>query len=66
MKYTINQHLSNLKKSQKKWSDPLILISRTKRSKNRDPNAYRYKWSNGSKNFQEHLEHFVSEQKSGF
>ncbi|KAJ4700128.1 Protein Ycf2, partial [Melia azedarach] len=33
---------------------------------NRDPNAYRYKWSNGSKNFQEHLEHFVSEQKSRF
>ncbi|KAK8327695.1 hypothetical protein V6Z12_A11G200200 [Gossypium hirsutum] len=36
------------------------------RSMNRDPNAYRYKWSNGSKNFQEHLEHFVSEQKSRF
>lgn len=33
---------------------------------NRDPNAYRYKWSNGSKNFQEHLEHFISEQKSRF
>ncbi|THG16604.1 hypothetical protein TEA_021374 [Camellia sinensis var. sinensis] len=33
---------------------------------NRDPDAYRYKWSNGSKNFQEHLEHFVSEQKSRF
>nr|YP_010892211.1 hypothetical chloroplast RF2 [Ludwigia hyssopifolia]YP_010892228.1 hypothetical chloroplast RF2 [Ludwigia hyssopifolia]WJO89907.1 hypothetical chloroplast RF2 [Ludwigia hyssopifolia]WJO89924.1 hypothetical chloroplast RF2 [Ludwigia hyssopifolia] len=63
MKYTINQHLSNLKKSQKKWSDPLIFISRTERSVNRDPNAYRYKWSNGSKNFQEH---FVSEQKSRF
>nr|YP_009696203.1 Ycf2 [Kissenia capensis]YP_009696220.1 Ycf2 [Kissenia capensis]QEJ82967.1 Ycf2 [Kissenia capensis]QEJ82968.1 Ycf2 [Kissenia capensis] len=66
MKYTINQHLSNLKKSQKKWFDPLIFISRTERSMNRDPNAYRYKWSNGSKNFQEHLEHFVSEQKSHF
>ena len=66
MKYTINQHLSNLKKSQKKWFDPLILISRTERSMNRDPNAYRYKWSNGGKNFQEHLEHFVSEQKSRF
>ncbi|TYJ04299.1 hypothetical protein E1A91_A12G082600v1 [Gossypium mustelinum] len=66
MKYTINQHLSNLKKSQKKWFDPLILISRTERSMNRDPNAYRYKWSNGSKNFQEHLEHFVFEQKSRF
>nr|DAD34272.1 TPA_asm: hypothetical protein HUJ06_004912 [Nelumbo nucifera] len=64
MKYTINQHLSNLKKSQKKWFDPLI--SRTERSMNRDPDAYRYKWSNGSKNFQEHLEHFVSEQKSRF
>nr|YP_010586903.1 Ycf2 protein [Morina chinensis]YP_010586920.1 Ycf2 protein [Morina chinensis]UZZ44988.1 Ycf2 protein [Morina chinensis]UZZ45005.1 Ycf2 protein [Morina chinensis] len=63
MKYTINQHLSNLKKSQKRWSDPLILISRTERSMNRDPDAYRYKWSNGSKNFQEH---FVSEQKSRF
>nr|YP_009567755.1 Ycf2 [Nyssa yunnanensis]YP_009567771.1 Ycf2 [Nyssa yunnanensis]QBB87243.1 Ycf2 [Nyssa yunnanensis]QBB87259.1 Ycf2 [Nyssa yunnanensis] len=66
MKYTINQHLSNLKKSQKKWFDPLIFISRTERSLNRDPNAYRYKWSNGSKKFQEHLEHFVSEQKSRF
>nr|YP_010881724.1 Ycf2 protein [Turpinia affinis]YP_010881743.1 Ycf2 protein [Turpinia affinis]QHE50544.1 hypothetical protein RF2 [Staphylea trifolia]QHE50563.1 hypothetical chloroplast RF2 [Staphylea trifolia]WIA69217.1 Ycf2 protein [Turpinia affinis]WIA69236.1 Ycf2 protein [Turpinia affinis] len=66
MKYTINQHLSNLKKSQKKSFDPLIFISRTERSMNRDPNAYRYKWSNGSKNFQEHLEHFVSEQKSRF
>nr|YP_009892848.1 Ycf2 [Biscutella vincentina]YP_009892868.1 Ycf2 [Biscutella vincentina]QKK39221.1 Ycf2 [Biscutella vincentina]QKK39241.1 Ycf2 [Biscutella vincentina] len=66
MKDTINQHLSNLKKSQKKWFDPLIFLSRTGRSINRDPNAYRYKWSNGSKNFQEHLEHFVSERKSRF
>nr|YP_009557433.1 hypothetical protein RF2 [Kewa sp. GY-2019]QBC72106.1 hypothetical protein RF2 [Kewa sp. GY-2019] len=65
-KYTINQHLSNLKKSQKKWFDPLIWISRTERFMNRDPDAYRYKWFNGSKNFQEHLEHFVSEQKSRF
>nr|AYP31976.1 hypothetical chloroplast RF21 [Canna iridiflora] len=64
MKYTINQHLSNLKKSQKKWFDPLI--SRTGGSMNRDPDVYRYKWSNGSKNFQEHLEHFVSEQKNRF
>nr|QHB79507.1 hypothetical protein RF2 [Ruppia sinensis]QHB79508.1 hypothetical protein RF2 [Ruppia sinensis] len=64
MKYTINQHLSNLKKSQKKWFDPLI--SRTERSTNRDPDAYRYKWSNRSKNLQEHLEHFVSEQKNRF
>nr|YP_010349193.1 hypothetical protein Ycf2 [Iris x hollandica]UNV38079.1 hypothetical protein Ycf2 [Iris x hollandica] len=54
MKYMINQHLSNLKKSQKKWFAPLI--SRTERSK----------WSNGSKNLQEHLEHFVSEQKDRF
>nr|ATL61253.1 Ycf2 [Theligonum cynocrambe] len=66
MKYRINQHLSNLKKSQKKWFDPLIFISRTERSMNRDLGAYRYKGSNGSKNFQEHLEHFVSEQKSRF
>nr|YP_010239501.1 Ycf2 [Corydalis bungeana]YP_010239518.1 Ycf2 [Corydalis bungeana]QTF74871.1 Ycf2 [Corydalis bungeana]QTF74888.1 Ycf2 [Corydalis bungeana] len=66
MKYTINQHLSNLKQSQKKWFDPLIFLSRTERSRNWDPNAYRYKWSNGSKNFQEHLEHFISEQKSRF
>nr|YP_010317007.1 hypothetical protein RF2 [Rhomboda moulmeinensis]YP_010317023.1 hypothetical protein RF2 [Rhomboda moulmeinensis]QXO05195.1 Ycf2 [Rhomboda lanceolata]QXO05212.1 Ycf2 [Rhomboda lanceolata]QXO05281.1 Ycf2 [Rhomboda moulmeinensis]QXO05298.1 Ycf2 [Rhomboda moulmeinensis]UNB13658.1 hypothetical protein RF2 [Rhomboda moulmeinensis] len=61
MKYTINQHLSNLKKSQKKWFDSLI--SRTERSMNWDPDAYRYKWPNGSKNFQEH---FVSEQKNPF
>nr|YP_010420908.1 hypothetical protein RF2 [Urera robusta]YP_010420925.1 hypothetical protein RF2 [Urera robusta]USG54628.1 hypothetical protein RF2 [Urera robusta]USG54645.1 hypothetical protein RF2 [Urera robusta] len=60
MKYTINQHLSNLKKSQKKWFDPLIFLSRTERSMNRDPN---YKWSNGGKNLQEH---FISEQKSRF
>nr|WJZ23256.1 Ycf2 [Tetracme quadricornis]WJZ23275.1 Ycf2 [Tetracme quadricornis] len=66
MKDTINQHLSNLKKSQKKWFDPLIFLSRTERSINRDPNAYRYKWSNGSKNLQEHLEHFGSERKSRF
>nr|YP_009895533.1 Ycf2 [Diptychocarpus strictus]YP_009895552.1 Ycf2 [Diptychocarpus strictus]QKK41993.1 Ycf2 [Diptychocarpus strictus]QKK42012.1 Ycf2 [Diptychocarpus strictus] len=72
IKDTINQHLANLKKrkSQKKWFDPLIFLSRTEseseRSINRDPNAYRYKWSNGSKNFQEHLEHFVSERKSRF
>ncbi|CAN4090354.1 unnamed protein product [Withania somnifera] len=60
MKYTINQYLSNLKKeSEKKWFEPLILISRTERSMNRDPNAYRYKWSNGSKNFREHLERSV-------
>ncbi|KAL5985168.1 Protein Ycf2 [Asimina triloba] len=64
IKYTINQHLSNLKKNQKKWLDPLIF--RTERSMNRDPNAYRYKWSSGSKNFQEHLEHFISEQKRRF
>nr|YP_010010810.1 hypothetical chloroplast RF21 [Tibetia himalaica]QOI00429.1 hypothetical chloroplast RF21 [Tibetia himalaica] len=65
-KPTINQHFSNLKKSQKKWFDPLIWISRTERSMNRDPNAYRYKWSNGTKNFQENLEHFISEQNSRF
>ncbi|KAL6496715.1 Protein Ycf2 [Orobanche hederae] len=64
IKYTINQHLSKLKKSQKKWFDPLILISRTERSMS--PDAYRYKWSNGIKNFQEHLEYFVYEQKSRF
>nr|YP_009968158.1 hypothetical protein RF2 [Actinidia setosa]YP_009968177.1 hypothetical protein RF2 [Actinidia setosa]QMX77256.1 hypothetical protein RF2 [Actinidia setosa]QMX77277.1 hypothetical protein RF2 [Actinidia setosa] len=63
MKYTINQHLSTLNKRKKKGYDPLISAYRTERSKNRDP---RYKWYNGSKNFQEHLEHFVSEQKSRF
>nr|QTI91282.1 Ycf2 [Leuchtenbergia principis] len=65
-KYTINQHLSNLKKSQKKWFDPLIFISRTERFMNRDPDAYRYKGFNRNKNFQEHLERFLSEQKSRF
>ncbi|KAL6496623.1 Protein Ycf2 [Orobanche hederae] len=64
IKYMINQHLSNLKKSQNKWFDLLLFIYRTERSTNRDPDAYRYKGSNGSKNFQEHLEHFVSEHKS--
>ncbi|KAK4721709.1 hypothetical protein R3W88_011942 [Solanum pinnatisectum] len=33
---------------------------------NRDLDAYRYKWSKGSKSFQEHLEQSVSEQKSHF
>ncbi|AES62625.1 Ycf2-like protein [Medicago truncatula] len=33
---------------------------------NKDPNAYKYKWSNGSKNFQEQLDHFISEQNSRF
>ncbi|KAL6529135.1 hypothetical protein OROHE_014879 [Orobanche hederae] len=32
----------------------------------RYPDAYRYKWSNGIKNFQEHLEYFGYEQKSHF
>nr|YP_009996492.1 hypothetical chloroplast RF21 [Astragalus laxmannii]QNQ65881.1 hypothetical chloroplast RF21 [Astragalus laxmannii]WDD39443.1 hypothetical chloroplast RF21 [Astragalus mongholicus var. dahuricus]WFG52249.1 hypothetical chloroplast RF21 [Astragalus laxmannii]WFG52325.1 hypothetical chloroplast RF21 [Astragalus laxmannii] len=68
MKYTINQHLSNWKKSQKKRFDPICWISRTEGSFNfnRDPNAYRYKWSNGTKNFQENLDHFISEQNSRF
>nr|YP_010880400.1 Ycf2 protein [Hygrophila ringens]WHU31339.1 Ycf2 protein [Hygrophila ringens] len=66
MKYTINRHLSNLKKSHTKWFDSLILISRTERFTNRDLDAYRYKCSNGSKNLQEHLEQFVSEQNSRF
>ncbi|KAJ8424312.1 hypothetical protein Cgig2_030338 [Carnegiea gigantea] len=61
--YMINQHLSNLKKSKKKWFDPLILISRAERFMNRDPDAYRYKWFNRIKNFQEH---FVSKQKCRF
>nr|YP_010042447.1 Ycf2 [Sphaerophysa salsula]QPB69677.1 Ycf2 [Sphaerophysa salsula] len=66
LKYTINQHLSNWKESQKKRFDPLIWISRTEGSTNRDPNAYRYKWSNGTENFQENLDHFISEQNSRF
>ncbi|KAL4344635.1 hypothetical protein AHAS_Ahas11G0198100 [Arachis hypogaea] len=33
---------------------------------NRDLNACRYRWSNGSKNFQEHLELLSSEQNSRF
>nr|YP_009435887.1 hypothetical chloroplast RF2 [Monopsis flava]YP_009435910.1 hypothetical chloroplast RF2 [Monopsis flava]ATG25976.1 hypothetical chloroplast RF2 [Monopsis flava]ATG26001.1 hypothetical chloroplast RF2 [Monopsis flava] len=56
MKYTVNHHLSNLKKSQKRWFNPLILISRTQRSMNRDPDAYRYKWSTWIE------KHFVFEQ----
>nr|YP_009434996.1 hypothetical chloroplast RF2 [Lobelia holstii]YP_009435021.1 hypothetical chloroplast RF2 [Lobelia holstii]ATG24997.1 hypothetical chloroplast RF2 [Lobelia holstii]ATG25024.1 hypothetical chloroplast RF2 [Lobelia holstii] len=63
MKYTINQHLSNLTKSQKRWFNPLILLSRTERSMNRDPDAYSYKWSTWLNNFQDL---FVSEQKSRF
>nr|QKV48131.1 hypothetical protein RF2 [Risleya atropurpurea]QKV48136.1 hypothetical protein RF2 [Risleya atropurpurea] len=64
IKYRINQHLLNLKKSQKKWFDPLI--SRTERFMTRDPYTFRYKWSDGSNNFQEYLEHFVSEQRNPF
>nr|UZC31140.1 hypothetical protein RF2 [Medicago coronata] len=59
-KYTINQHFSNGKKNQKN------LVYQTERSMNKDPNAYKYKWSNGSKNFREHLDHFISEQNSRF
>ena len=66
-KYTINQHFSNRKKKQKNWSLILIYqIYQTERSMNKDPNAYKYKWSNGSKNFQEQLDHFISEQNSRF
>ncbi|CAI8585201.1 unnamed protein product, partial [Vicia faba] len=65
-KHTINQRFSNLKKSQKKCFDRLIFIYRTERSVNKDPNAYKYKWSKGSTNFQEHLDHFISEQNSRF
>ncbi|KAL6517013.1 ATPase [Orobanche hederae] len=43
-----------------------FLISRIERSMSRHPDAYRYKWSNGIKNFQEHLEYFVYEQNSRF
>nr|YP_009767463.1 Ycf2 [Hedysarum semenovii]QIS98081.1 Ycf2 [Hedysarum semenovii]UWV18546.1 Ycf2 [Hedysarum semenovii] len=63
IKYTINPHFSNLKKSRKIWFHPPSLISR---GKNRDPNAYRYKWSNGTKNFQENGDHFISEQNTHF
>nr|YP_009770550.1 Ycf2 [Astragalus bhotanensis]QIT01252.1 Ycf2 [Astragalus bhotanensis]UWV18787.1 Ycf2 [Astragalus bhotanensis] len=66
MKYTINRHLSNWKKNQKKRFDPIFWISRTEGSINRDPNAYRYKWSNGTENFQENLDLFISEQNSRF
>nr|YP_009299626.1 hypothetical chloroplast RF21 [Pelargonium myrrhifolium]YP_009299670.1 hypothetical chloroplast RF21 [Pelargonium myrrhifolium]AJB99539.1 hypothetical chloroplast RF21 [Pelargonium myrrhifolium]AJB99585.1 hypothetical chloroplast RF21 [Pelargonium myrrhifolium] len=63
MKYTVNRHFSSFKKSRKKSFDPLLFIER---SMNRDPAAYRDKWSKGGKNFQEHLEDFVSEQKNRF
>nr|YP_010173238.1 hypothetical chloroplast RF2 [Medicago secundiflora]QSJ48419.1 hypothetical chloroplast RF2 [Medicago secundiflora] len=63
-KYTINQHFSNGKKNEKKW--PLILIYQPEISMNKDPNPYKYKWSNGSKNFKEQLDHFIFEQNSRF
>nr|YP_009758329.1 hypothetical chloroplast RF21 [Vavilovia formosa]QIN90136.1 hypothetical chloroplast RF21 [Vavilovia formosa] len=65
-KHMINQRFFNLKKSQKKCFDPLIFIYRTERSVKKDPNRYKYKCSKGSKNFQEHLDHFISEQNSRF
>nr|QBC71787.1 hypothetical protein RF2 [Drosera indica]QBC71788.1 hypothetical protein RF2 [Drosera indica] len=49
MKSTINQDLSNWKKSPKKGFDPLLLISRTEGSANRDPDKYRYRCFNESK-----------------
>ncbi|GJZ50659.1 zinc finger, CCHC-type containing protein [Tanacetum coccineum] len=42
------------------------VVQQPERLMNRDPNAYRYKWSIGSNNFQEHLEHFIFKQKSCF
>nr|AIK21316.1 hypothetical chloroplast RF21 [Lathyrus sativus] len=65
-KHMINQRFSNWKKSQKKCFDPLLFIYRTERSVNKDPNTDKYKWSKGSKNFQEHLDHFISEENSRF
>nr|YP_009141235.1 hypothetical chloroplast RF21 [Lathyrus clymenum]AIL55761.1 hypothetical chloroplast RF21 [Lathyrus clymenum] len=65
-KHMINQRFSNLKKSRKKCFDPLIFIYRTERSVNKDPNTDKYKWSKGTKNFQEHLDHFISEENSRF
>lgn len=62
IKYKINQHSSNLKKSHKKWFDPLI--SQTERSMSRDPDEYRYKCSNGSKSFEKYLEYFISKQEN--
>ncbi|KAL8237881.1 hypothetical protein R6Q59_018962 [Mikania micrantha] len=50
----------------RKWNPKTSFFPRTERSMNRDLDAYRYKWSTGSNNFQEHLEHFVFEQKSRF
>nr|YP_010193663.1 hypothetical protein Ycf2 [Zostera japonica]YP_010193681.1 hypothetical protein Ycf2 [Zostera japonica]QZQ52883.1 hypothetical protein Ycf2 [Zostera japonica]QZQ52901.1 hypothetical protein Ycf2 [Zostera japonica] len=63
MKHKINPHLSNLNKSQKEGFDSLIFLFPTERSMNGDPDTYRYKWPNRS---QEHLEHFVPEQKNCF
>jgi len=70
-KHMINQRFSNLKKSQKKYLDLLVFIYRPdiyqiERFVKKDPNAYKYKWSKGSKNFKEHLDHFISEQNSRF
>ncbi|XP_073220846.1 hypothetical chloroplast RF21 (chloroplast) [Cicer arietinum] len=61
---SVNQY--GLIRNQKKRFDPLFYIYRSERSMNRDQNSYKYKWSNGSKNFQEHLAHFSSEQNSHF
>lgn len=33
---------------------------------NRDPNAYRYKWSNWGKKFQKNLKHLIIKQESSF
>uniref|UniRef100_A0A1Y3BYY6 Ycf2 N-terminal domain-containing protein n=1 Tax=Helianthus annuus TaxID=4232 RepID=A0A1Y3BYY6_HELAN len=64
MKYTINQHLSNLKKESEEMVRSSYFFLSNREIHESDPDAYRYKWSTGSNNFQEHLEHFVSEQKS--
>nr|YP_009433845.1 ycf2 protein [Hypolytrum nemorum]YP_009433868.1 ycf2 protein [Hypolytrum nemorum]QIB72598.1 ycf2 protein [Cyperus glomeratus]QIB72691.1 ycf2 protein [Cyperus difformis]QIT06783.1 Ycf2 protein [Cyperus fuscus]ANP26059.1 ycf2 protein [Hypolytrum nemorum]ANP26082.1 ycf2 protein [Hypolytrum nemorum] len=60
IKSTINQHLSNWTKSQKKWFDPLIC--RTQRSRNWYPDAYS-KWSNEFQNLQEDLLGYFSSKQ---
>nr|YP_010290906.1 hypothetical protein RF2 [Gahnia tristis]YP_010290929.1 hypothetical protein RF2 [Gahnia tristis]ULQ66064.1 hypothetical protein RF2 [Gahnia tristis]ULQ66087.1 hypothetical protein RF2 [Gahnia tristis] len=60
MKSTINQHLSNWAKSQKKWFNPLIC--RTQRSRNWYPDAYS-KWSNEFQNLQEDLGGYFSSKQ---
>jgi len=60
-----HQHLSNLKKRARRKGSILVVLFLDREIHESDPNAYRYKWSNGSK-ISGTFGHFISEQKRPF